>query len=85
PPLCGTHKSRASEGTLTKDPLSAPKKGAVLPLSGEEITAEIVETPVTAFLAVIDRLVFRGVTGIREKAPKRRSQLPLGRLNRRRG
>jgi hypothetical protein len=35
--LFGSHKSRASEGTLTTDPLSAPKKtGAVLPLSGEE-------------------------------------------------
>jgi hypothetical protein len=36
PPFCRTHKSRASEGALTKDPLLAPKKGAVLPLSGEE-------------------------------------------------
>jgi hypothetical protein len=52
--VCGTHKSRASEGALTKDPLSAPKKqGAVLPLSGEENYAEIVETPGTGFQPVI--------------------------------
>jgi hypothetical protein len=45
-----TDKSRASEGALTKDPLSAPKKqGAVLPLSGEENSSQIVQTRVPAW------------------------------------
>ena len=45
-----TDKSRASEGALTKDPLSAPKQqGAVLPLSGEENSSQIVQTRVPAW------------------------------------
>jgi len=49
----GTHKLRASEGTLTKDPLLAPqKKGAFSPYQGKRITAEIVQTPVTGWKPV---------------------------------
>jgi len=44
--VCGTHKSRASEGALIKDPLSAPKKRAPFsPYQEKRNTAEIVETP----------------------------------------
>jgi len=52
--VCETHKSRASEGALTKDPLLAPKKkGALLPLSGEEYSSQIVQTPGTGFQRAI--------------------------------
>ena len=40
--LFGTHKSRASEGALTKDPLLAPKKRAPFsPYQGKSIPAKM--------------------------------------------
>jgi hypothetical protein len=43
--VCGTHKSRASEGALIKDPLSAPKEGRRSPpIRGRELRPNV-ETP----------------------------------------
>jgi len=47
--VCGTHKSRASEGALTKDPLLAPKKRAPFsPYQGKSIPAKLYQLECSA-------------------------------------